>query len=155
MVEKTGDFTLTSPSFKDGEMIPKKHSYKEGPNIIPALHWSNPPPGTKSFALICDDPDAPMGTWTHWLVKDIPATATGVEEGGKIGTEIQNHFGFTNYGGPAPPSGTHRYYFKLYALNVEKMASKTKEEMYTEVEGKRLGKAQIMGKYSHGGAGSP
>ena len=122
---------------------------KNDENVSPPLAWSNPPAGTKSFALICDDPDAPSGTWTHWLIKNIPADTLSINEGGTIGVEVQNDFGITQYGGPSPPSGTHRYYFKLYALTVENMSATTKDDFYNEVEEYKIGMAQLMGTYSH------
>ncbi len=146
MVEKTG-FTITSTAFKEGDNVPPKFT-ADGPDVSPALHWANPPAGTKSFALICDDPDAPVGLWTHWLLKDIPASATGIEEGKKLGTEVVNSFDYAHYGGPAPPSGTHRYFFRLYAMGEEKMAAKNMKEFYAEVKAKSIGKAELMGKYA-------
>ena len=146
MVEKQ-EFTITSTAFKEGEMIPAKYT-ADGKDVSPQLKWSNPPAGTKSFALVNDDPDAPKQTWTHWLIKDIPATATEIPEGGKIGVEVKSSFGYTKYGGPAPPSGVHRYFFKLYAMKTEKMMATTKADFYKEVEKNKIGMAQLMGKYT-------
>ncbi|MCQ2818423.1 MAG: YbhB/YbcL family Raf kinase inhibitor-like protein [archaeon] len=139
-------FTITSTSFKDGQPLPKKHA-KAGQDVNPQLAWTNPPAGTKSFALINDDPDAPCGVWTHWLVKDIPATMTEIKENSVPGVEVESSWGFGKYCGPSPPSGTHRYYFKLYALKVEKMKAKTLKAFYAEVEKEKLGVATIMGTY--------
>lgn len=144
---QTSTFTITSKSFQDGGVLPKKHS-NFGEDVNPELEWTNPPQGTKSFALINDDPDCPIGTWTHWLVKDIPANTTKIEENSVPGVEVVNSWGVSNYKGPRPPSGTHRYYFMLYALKVEKMKAKNMKDFYKEVEEQKLGKAVIMGKFS-------
>ena len=144
---QTSTFTITSKSFQDGGVLPKKHS-NFGADVHPELEWTNPPQGTKSFALINDDPDCPIGTWTHWLVKDIPANTTKIEENSVPGVEVVNSWGVSNYKGPRPPSGTHRYYFMLYALKVEKMKAKNMKDFYKEVEEQKLGQAVIMGKFS-------
>src|SRR5207249_20350 len=115
---------LTSTAFREGQPIPKPHT-GDGRDLSPPLQWSNPPEKTRSFALICEDPDAPRGTWTHWVLVNIPAESRGLKEGfSKEATEpdgsVQgtNDFGNTGYGGPAPPPGKpHRYFFKLYALD--------------------------------------
>src|SRR5262245_65191473 len=108
---------LTSTAFSEGGMIPKQYAYKDK-NLSPPLAWSDVPPGTKSFALICDDPDAPRkDPWVHWVIFNIPADRRELPEGvkaEKIGAKQgTNDYQETGYGGPAPPSGTHRYYFKL------------------------------------------
>lgn len=145
----TTAFHLQSSSFKPGEYIPKEYSYKAD-NISPALSWnkSSLPQGTESLALIVNDPDAPKGLWTHWLVKDIPPTTTSISEGDVPGTEVTNSFGIKGYGGPAPPSGVHRYFFKLYAMPYKNMKAKSLDEFYSEVEENALGEAEIMGKYA-------
>eukprot|EP00826_Nyctotherus_ovalis_P040338 TRINITY_DN3970_c0_g1_i4.p3 TRINITY_DN3970_c0_g1~~TRINITY_DN3970_c0_g1_i4.p3 ORF type:complete len:150 (-),score=44.04 TRINITY_DN3970_c0_g1_i4:30-479(-) len=143
-------FTITTPAFKEGEPMPPKYTY-DGENVNPPLTWTTPPANSKSLVLICDDPDAPVGTWTHWLVKDIPVSEKSVGEGKKFAApsvEVTNSFGYSKYGGPKPPSGTHRYYFKLYALKVEKMKANTKDEFYKEVEKEKIAMAQVMGRYS-------
>ena len=100
--------------------------------------------------MINDDPDAPVGLWTHWLVKNIPATTTSIKENSVPGVEVTNSWGIKKYKGPKPPSGTHRYYFKLYACNVEKMKATTLEQFYKEIEKVKIGEpAVIMGKYAH------
>ena len=142
-------FRLISPAFSDGKRIPAKYT-ADGKNMSPPLQWESPPVDTKSFALICDDPDAPMGNWVHWLVKNIPANTRTIDEGAKVGVEVKNDFGKFKYGGPAPPSGTHRYFFKLYALNVETMKAKNSHDFYKEVEEKQLATAILMGLYSRG-----
>jgi Raf kinase inhibitor-like YbhB/YbcL family protein len=113
---------LTSDAFKDGQPIPAIYSC-DGANHSPAIHWSDPPAGTKSFALVIDDPDAPRGTFRHWGVYDIPASARGIAAGQHIGTEVNNDGGKPGYAGPCPPKGTgvHHYHFKLFALSVDRL----------------------------------
>jgi Raf kinase inhibitor-like YbhB/YbcL family protein len=110
--------TISSPAFAEGKPIPAKYAYK-GQNISPELRIGNVPANAKSLALIVDDPDAPMGLWTHWLVWNLPANTTSIPEG-KLppdAREGKNSFGNVRYDGPAPPFGTHRYFFHLYALD--------------------------------------
>jgi len=148
-------FQLTSRAFKDGEMIPS-HYTADGEDVSPPLEWKDAPEGTKVFALICDDPDAPGGSFTHWVIFNIPTSVTQFPEafpslkslpnGTKQGL---NDFGSIGYQGPAPPSGTHRYCFKMYALSavldLEEGAKKaTLERM---VQRRTLAQAQLMGKY--------
>ena len=113
---------LTSDAFKHGQPIPTQYTC-DGADQTPALHWSDPPAGTRSFALVIDDPDAPSGTFRHWGVFDIPATARSIGGGQKLGTEVSNDFGKPGYGGPCPPKGhgPHHYHFKLFALDVERL----------------------------------
>lgn len=113
---------LDSDSFKDGQPIPAQFTC-DGENQTPVLRWSDPPPGTKSFALVVDDPDAPGGTFRHWGVFDIPARARAVGGDRKVGTEVGNDFGKVGYGGPCPPKGhgPHHYHFKLFALDTDKL----------------------------------
>ena len=147
---------LKSDSFSDGGMIPAKYTC-DGANISPHLSWDNVPKDTKSFVLICEDPDAPMGTFTHWILYDIPADVHELPEnlpkdkvlpnGAKQGIADFKKIG---YGGPCPPSGTHRYYFKLYALdtllNLE--PGLKKEDILKAMNGHILAQGQIMGKYT-------
>ena len=147
---------LKSDSFSDGGMIPAKYTC-DGANISPQLSWDNAPKGTKSFVLICEDPDAPMGTFTHWVLYDIPADVHELPEnlpkdkilpnGAKQGI---TDFKKVGYGGPCPPNGTHRYYFKLYALdtllNLEPALKK--EDILKAMNGHILAQGQIMGKYA-------
>ena len=143
------EFKLTTTSFQNEGMIPKRYT-PHGEDFNPQLSWTGAPAGTKSFALINDDPDAPVGLWTHWLVKNIPATTTSIKENSVPGVEVTNSWGIKKYKGPKPPSGTHRYYFKLYACNVEKMKATTLEQFYKEIEKVKIGEpAVIMGKYAH------
>ena len=112
---------LDSEAFKNGESIPTKFTC-DG-DQTPVLTWSDPPSGTQSFALVIDDPDAPAGTFRHWGVFDIPASARSIGGDQHVGTEVANDFGKRGYGGPCPPKGhgPHHYYFKLFALNVDKL----------------------------------
>lgn len=107
----------TSTAFDEGEPIPEKYSC-DGQNINPGIAVSGFPEGTKALAMIVDDPDAPTGTFTHWLIWNINPDDP-VEENSKPGTEGKNDFGEVGYGGPCPPSGTHRYYFRIFALDAE------------------------------------
>ena len=143
---------LTSSAFDQGEPIPKKYTC-QGQDINPPLKWSDIPENTKSFALIVDDPDAQKVagiTWIHWLVKDIPASASSLSEDGVPGKEVINSFGRPGYGGPCPPSGTHRYFFKLSALDVvlELEAGADKGALLQAMEGHVLAEAELMGTYS-------
>jgi Raf kinase inhibitor-like YbhB/YbcL family protein len=108
---------ISSPAFEPGQPIPAQYSYK-GENISPALLFTQIPDGTKSLALIVDDPDSPSGLWTHWVVWNLPANTTSIEAGKLPSGAVQgqNSFGHVRYDGPVPPSGTHRYFFRVYAL---------------------------------------
>jgi Raf kinase inhibitor-like YbhB/YbcL family protein len=114
--------SLTSTAFKDGQPIPVEFSC-DGANISPALQWSEPPAGTKSFALVIDDPDAPSGTFRHWGGYDIPASARSIATGRRAGIEVNNDGAKPGYTGPCPPKGhgVHHYHFRLFALNVDKL----------------------------------
>lgn len=145
-------FSLSSPAFTDGAAIPPRYS-GDGEDVSPPLHIADPPPDTRSLALIMDDPDAPGGTWVHWVVWNIPPD-TGVIEEGALPPGAQegiNSWGREGYGGPAPPSGTHRYFFKLYALDtvLNFTGPVDKQALLEAMEGHVLAKAQLMGRYSH------
>ena len=149
-------FELMSPVFVAGEAIPLKYTC-DGDDVSPPLAWSDPPAGTQSFALICDDPDAPVGTWVHWVLYDLPADARELPEavpsdaelpdGGRQGNNSWPRIG---YGGPCPPSGSHRYFFKLYALDtvLGLDAGATKKELLLAMEGHVLAQVELMGTYS-------
>ena len=144
---------LSSPSFIHEGMIPSPFTC-DGINKSPELVWGDVPAGTQSFALIVDDPDAPHGTWVHWVVYNIPAEITSFSEGitefPKFGIQGSNSFnGQTDYGGPCPPSGTHRYYFKLYALDtiLELSNGVSKEAVEAAIKGHILSEATLMGRY--------
>jgi Raf kinase inhibitor-like YbhB/YbcL family protein len=113
---------LTSDAFKDGQAIPTQFTC-DGANQTPTIHWADPPAGTKSYALVVDDPDAPSGTFRHWGVFDIPSSARSIGGGQRSGTEVGNDFGKPGYGGPCPPKGhgAHHYHFKLFALGVDRL----------------------------------
>ena len=147
---------LNSQAFRPGGMIPAKYTC-DGADISPPLTWPDPPAGTESFALIMDDPDAPVGTWVHWVIWNIPATARGLEEnvpktaslpnGARQGT---NDFKRTGYGGPCPPSGTHRYFFRLYALGSTLSLSPetTKSVLEDTMRRHILAQSELIGKYT-------
>lgn len=136
---------LRSNDFNDGNMIPSRFTC-QGDDVNPHLAWSDVPSGTKSFALIFDDPDAPGGTFVHWLVKDIPADAREIQQDSVPGTQVANSWGKEDYGGPCPPA-LHRYFFRLYALNVETFEANSKAEFYKEVQKYAIAKAELMGKF--------
>jgi len=151
-----GSLKLISPAFKHGGKIPKRYTC-DGEDISPPLKWNGVPKGTKSFAIICDDPDAPMGTWVHWVYYNIPVEVRSLpeniapEENPAIGgVQGINDFKRIGYGGPCPPWGTHRYFFKLYALDemLDLPSRLTKEELLRSIEGHILDKAVLMGIYS-------
>jgi Raf kinase inhibitor-like YbhB/YbcL family protein len=149
-------FTLTSSAFKNGENIPKKHTC-EGQDVSPPLSWSDPPQRTQSYALIADDPDAPGGTWVHWVAYDLPASIHQLPEGVPKTEEISgggrqgvNDFRKAGYGGPCPPPGNpHRYFFKLYALNamLNLKPRASKKDVEQAMQGHVIGQAELMGKY--------
>ena len=145
---------LTSTAFQPGETIPKQYT-GDGADQSPPLRWSEPPSGTKSLALICDDPDAPRGTWVHWVLFNLPAQTRELEEGvpttetlGNGAKQGKNDFGNIGYGGPAPPKGKpHRYFFKLYALErgPGPAAGATKAQLVGRHEGAHLGRGTTHG----------
>ena len=147
---------LNSVAWMEGQLIPVKYSC-DGADVSPPLAWSEAPAGTRSFALICDDPDAPAGTWVHWVLYGLPATATGLSEGIASAEALPdgakqgvNDFRRTGYGGPCPPPGApHRYYFKLYALDVAPALKlrATKAELLRAMAGHILAEARLMGTY--------
>ena len=146
---------VTSAAFKQGEMIPKKYTC-DGLDVSPPLEWTDAPEGTKSYALICDDPDAPRGTWVHWVVFNLPSGVKALPEGVPAKETLDNgakqganDFRRIGYGGPCPPGGTHRYFFKLYALDaVLNLASgATKQQLLKAMEGHILAEEQLMGRY--------
>ena len=149
-------FELTSTTFTGGGGIPKKHTC-DGADVSPALKWNGAPAGTQSFALIADDPDAPIGTWTHWIIWNIPAKATALpEDVPKVGEsgdgtrQGRNDFKRIGYGGPCPPPGKpHRYFFKLYALGakLDLEAEASKSELEHAMKGHVLSQAELMGSY--------
>jgi len=147
-------FKLTIAAFADGAPIPRLHTC-EGADLSPAVEWTGEPSGTRSFALIVDDPDAPVGTWNHWLLYDVPAGTHALPQGYKPARPVlcgTNDFGRTNYGGPCPPrgNGPHRYFFKLYALDVQSLklsSGARRRDIDRAIHGHILGEAQYMGRY--------
>jgi hypothetical protein len=154
--ETTMKIELTTTAFVQGQPIPSRHAY-EHQDLSPALQWSGVPSATKSLALICDDPDAPMGTWVHWVLYDLPPTTTGLPEGLPKTPELAsgakqgvNDYQKIGYGGPCPPPGkAHRYFFKLYALDVKPdlKPELTKKDLLKAMEGHVIAEGQLMGTY--------
>ncbi len=153
-------FEMKSDAFKPGGEIPEQYTC-DGKDLSPPLHWKNPPPAAKSFALVVDDPDAPMGGWIHWVVYGIPATVTQLEEGLSQSETLPDgskqgitDFRKPGYRGPCPPSGaSHRYYFKLYALNtlLDLPPSQTRAKLLESMAGHILAEARVMGHYQRKG----
>ncbi len=151
-----GTMQIQSSAFNEGDTIPTKHTC-EGEDVSPQLSWSAPPEGTRSLALICDDPDAPVGTWVHWVLFGLAADTTELPEDVPDGEEVlagakhgRNDFGALGYGGPCPPPGpAHRYFFKLYALDFKPAlgAGASKAELMSEIAGHILAEGRLMGRY--------
>jgi Raf kinase inhibitor-like YbhB/YbcL family protein len=164
---------LRSPAFVEGGMIPKAHTC-DGSDRSPPLEWSGVPSAARTLALVCDDPDAPMGTWSHWVVFNLSPRAKAFKEGvppeetlpasslagtesgdGSLGRARQgrNDFKKTGYGGPCPPSGTHRYFFRLYALDNELALGPTanRADVLKAIAGHILAEGRLVGKYQRGG----
>lgn len=141
---------LTSPAFSEGGSIPRKYTC-DGENISPELLWSSLPPESKSIAIIVDDPDAPAGTWVHWVLYDIPPQMTSLSEGYRgAGINGVNDFRRLGYGGPCPPKGSnHRYFIKIYALDIllQLKQGATKNEVEKAMKGHVLAQGQLMGRY--------
>ncbi len=154
--KKGNTMQLTSTAFKEGKEIPSKYTC-DGRDLSPPLKWGDVPAGAKSLALITDDPDAPVGTWVHWVVYDLPATATELPEGVAKAQTVEggakqgfNDFKRLGYGGPCPPRGKpHRYFFKLYALDapLDLKPGATKKEVERAMEKHVLAEANLMGTY--------
>jgi Raf kinase inhibitor-like YbhB/YbcL family protein len=152
------EMVVTSSSFTGGAMIPSKYTC-DGADISPPLSWSGTPDAAKSIALICDDPDAPGGVWVHWVAYNIPPTVTRLHENIPAADTLSdstrqgvNDFRKTGYGGPCPTGGTHRYFFKVYALDVLLPVDRqmTKAKLLKMMEGHVLAEGQLMGKYKRG-----
>jgi Raf kinase inhibitor-like YbhB/YbcL family protein len=149
-------FELKSPAFSEGQDIAKKHTCDGGDVSVP-LEWTDPPPATKGFALIAEDPDAPAGTWVHWVLYDLPAKTRSLAEGLSTqeafpdgSAQGRNSFGRIGYGGPCPPPGRpHRYYFKLYALDKKTglPPKATKAQLLDAIKNNTLEHAELMGRY--------
>lgn len=153
---KSMAFTISSPSFSSGGEIAKKFTC-DGADVSPQLAWTEPPSGTKAIALLVDDPDAPVGSWTHWVLWNVPVTTRGLSEGmSKAATlpdgsqQGMNDFRKTGYNGPCPPAGKpHRYYFKLFALDgkLDLKVGASKRELEAAMKGHILGQSEWMGRY--------
>jgi hypothetical protein len=148
---------LKSPDFSSGGIIPKQFTC-DGADMSPALEWNDPPAATKSFALVADDPDAPVGTWVHWVLFNLPASARSLAQNIPKKEQMvdgsfqgRNDFGKIGYGGPCPPPGKpHRYFFKLYAvdtkLNLKPGANK--KDVERAIQGHILAQGEWMGRYA-------
>jgi Raf kinase inhibitor-like YbhB/YbcL family protein len=149
-------FSIHTDAFPAGGAIPKTFT-ADGTDVSPALKWQNPPAGTRSFALVCDDPDAPVGTWVHWVIWNLPATSTGLGQAVPTSRTLsdgsvqgKNDFGRIGYGGPSPPRGKpHRYFFRLYALRdtLSLAAGSGRRELDAAMAGNILGTAEMIGIY--------
>jgi Raf kinase inhibitor-like YbhB/YbcL family protein len=156
---RRGTMELNSSAFSQGRAIPAKYTC-DGKDFSPPLTWTEAPPGTKSLALIADDPDAPMGTWVHWVVYNLPPATRQLPEDfptdGRLpdGTiQGKTDFGRTGYGGPCPPSGTHRYFFRLFALDtvLSLAPASTAKQLKAAMQGHILAEVQLMGTYRRKG----
>jgi Raf kinase inhibitor-like YbhB/YbcL family protein len=155
-VSSTKTMNLESTAFTHNDLIPSQYTC-DGEDISPPLSWNDPPSTTKSLVLICDDPDAPMQTWVHWVVYNLPPQTRSLSENVPTGKSLSggglqgiNDFGKVAYGGPCPPKGTHRYFFKLYTLdtifNLDAGATKAKVE--AAMKGHILAQAELIGRYN-------
>jgi Raf kinase inhibitor-like YbhB/YbcL family protein len=153
--DKQMTIKITSSAFKEGDMIPAKYTC-DGKNISPPLKWERTPKNTQSFALISDDPDAPIGVWVHWVMWNIPPEVNELAEGIPVVKELQNGSkqGVSDsmqngYDGPCPPSGTHRYYFKVYALDtmLDLPANSKKKDLLDAMKNHIIAEGSLMGKY--------
>jgi len=141
-------FTITSPAFRDGDAVPARFTC-DGSNAVPQLNVSEPPEGTRSFALIVDDPDAPRGTFTHWVAYDIPADGGDLQA--ERGKTLQNSFGESGYGGPCPPPGdrAHHYNFTVYAVDVPSLGLRgdSRQALEDALRTHTLATARLTGEY--------
>ena len=147
-------FKLFSAAFDDGAWIPELHSC-EGADLSPSLEWNGEPPDTRSFTLVVEDPDAPAGTWCHWLLYDLPAKLHILAQGSKpgaLGVSGTNDFGKPGYGGPCPPRGhgPHRYFFRLYALDVPTLGlvpGARRQQVVDAVKSHKLAEVETVGRF--------
>lgn len=145
--------TITTPAFMPGQKIPVEYTC-DGKDVNPEITWSGAPPAAKSFLLVVDDPDAPVGTFTHWVIFDMPAPMNALPEAVTgVGTQAKNDFGNAKWNGPCPPKGKeHRYFFKLFALDVEKLGlpdGTSRGEVEKKVDGHVVAKTETMGTFKH------
>jgi Raf kinase inhibitor-like protein, YbhB/YbcL family len=152
---KKMEIKITSSAFKDGDLMPAKYTC-DGANISPPLKWENIPAGAKTIAIICDDPDAPRGTFVHWVLFNLPAEVKELAENTPADKILSSgavqgtaDFGRIGYGGPCPPSGTHRYFFKIYALDtkIDLTPGADKSRLVEAMKGHILAEGQLVGKY--------
>lgn len=149
-MEPATPLELTSAAFAGGAPIPVRYSC-DGEDISPPLTWNAPPAGTQSLALIMDDPDAPVGTWDHWVVFNLSANMRELPEAASVAAITgKNSWGRNDYGGPCPPGGTHRYFFKLYALDatLDLGENANKKQVLSAMEGHILAESELMGSFS-------
>jgi Raf kinase inhibitor-like YbhB/YbcL family protein len=146
--QQSSNMTITSPAFANGGNIPSKYTC-DGADVNPPLQFHDVPATAKSVALIVDDPDAPGRTFTHWFVWHIDPKQTSIAESVRFPNQGVNDFGRTGYGGPCPPSGSHRYFFKLYALDrqIELPSGPKRSRLETEMKGHIVAQAELMGRY--------
>ncbi|HPR64166.1 MAG TPA: YbhB/YbcL family Raf kinase inhibitor-like protein [Thermoanaerobaculia bacterium] len=153
--ENERPFVLRSTAFREGEMIPVLYTC-DGKDLAPPLSWEGAPEGTRSFTLIMDDPDAPVGTWDHWVIFNIPHHIRAIDAATKEGKEImasvtwgKNSWGRQDYGGPCPPGGTHRYVFRLYALDIllNLKPGADKKEVEAAMKENIIGETRLVGRY--------
>ena len=154
--ETISEFTFRSEAFEQADSIPEKYTC-DGEDVSTELRWEHPPAGTQTFVLIMDDPDAPGGTWVHWVVYNLPEDIRDLPSGKGTDSELpdpaevgENSWGQQQYGGPCPPSGTHRYFFTLYAIDqhLEIGPGATGEAVQTAIEGHVLESVELVGTYS-------
>jgi Raf kinase inhibitor-like YbhB/YbcL family protein len=163
---------LRSPEFAEGGDIPSRYTC-DGENRSPPLEWSGIPKTSRSLVIICDDPDAPSGTWSHWVLFNLPAHLGGIKQGVPAGQTVpttalgdlpsdandpptrqgKNDFGDIGYGGPCPPSGTHRYFFRLYALDsvLDLRPAPTRTDVLKSIQSHVLAEGRLMGKFARAG----
>jgi len=156
--ESAPRLSIRSSAFSEGGRIPRQYTC-DGADSSPPVEWTGVPEKTRTFALVCNDPDAPRGDWVHWVVFDLPATTKGLPENAApngreklagSGTQGRNDFGKIGWGGPCPPSGSHRYTFRLYALDTELdlAPGTTREELVKAMQGHVLAQAQVTASYA-------
>jgi Raf kinase inhibitor-like YbhB/YbcL family protein len=143
------ELRVKSSAFEHNGLIPRKYTC-DGEDVNPPLTIEGIPEGTQSLALVVDDPDAPMGTWDHWVVWNIPPASKEIKENSVPGVEGMNDFRRHSYGGPCPPGGTHRYFFKVYALDAKLNlnANSRKKDLEKAMQGHVLAKGELVGRYS-------
>jgi Raf kinase inhibitor-like YbhB/YbcL family protein len=148
----TGTLIVSSPAFGMNDVIPIEFT-ADGDNVAPPLAWTPPPPGTKSIAILVEDPDAPSKIWVHWIAVNIPPEVTEIPAGGQLpdgAVHGTNDFGEEGWGGPNPPSGLHRYFFRVFALdNRPHKPGMTKPDLMSAIKGHILARGEMIGTYAH------